>query len=358
MFLLPTFGYGLFLFLSTGSAVLLVLSILTFGVWLVIGSQRKLNSSEPVSVKDQRIYVGDRRLNLFPWSWGVEIRNLVYSYLYAETKPVLNFDNLPATALGLTSNGEAIYSPIGPKNPHALLIGQTGAGKSQLLRRIIAGFDSDIWIVDFKGGADFQGISASEMFLEADVERATAAISLELQSRGKCPAEPLLLVVDELSEALRHPRLAAAIELVAAKGRSLGIHFVGASQTMTGIPRSLWVNCHCRFALRADSVDRSVLGMPPKALHDERDIGYAELWLSELTQIWFPFGAAGNQESEIDPEPTNPFLVRVDARLPQAPSEESALSPRTPVHQWSVGVPPEPPDYPDHRLWRRDHFQT
>jgi len=86
-----------------------------------------------------------------------------------------------------------------------------------------------------------------------------------------------IIVIDELGELLRqHPRLAQALEQVAARGRSLGMHLVVTNQSMSGIARGLLVNLRARVAIGdMDPIDFSQLGFrgriqPKKSLADWR----------------------------------------------------------------------------------------
>jgi len=307
MFLLPSLGYGLFLFLANGTPVLLILSLLTLSVWLVVGGQRKVDNKAEVSILGGRIYLGDRRLNLLPWSWSTETRNVVYQALHAPRPKSLSTTELTPAQLGVNHQG-VVQSPIGTGTPHAIIIGQTGSGKTQLIKRLMSAFAGEIWVIDPKGGADFQEILASRVFIGVELDAAAEAVAELIQIRQQVPGEQLLIVVDELAEACRQPKLMQVLEQLTAKGRSLGLHFVGASQTMSGIPRGIWINCHSKFALRADPSDRAQLGFPIKPLGTASGEGYAELLIDQVTQFWFPFqGSTGAVEAVVG----NPLLARV-----------------------------------------------
>ena len=325
LFLLPSVGYGLFLFLSSGSPVLLVLSGLTLLVWLMVGSQRKHDLTQPIRVSDGRVWLGDRRLNLFPWTWSTAVRDVVYPALFPASKPEPDLTEVPAWAIGVSTEGQPIPSPLTPIRPHAIIIGQTGAGKTELIKRIISSFQGEVSVIDFKGGYDYEELTNPiRLFAGQQSDSAIAA----LQARLAAPGTPTLVIVDELAEALRNPRLAQQIESVASKGRSLGIHFVGASQTMTGISRTIWSNCHSRFSLRADPIDRAQLGFPIKPLRPE-SLGYAELFDGSHTGFQFPVFVP-HSEAEIE---GNPLLLRVATKPLSAPDGESAPSRQTPWGQ-------------------------
>lgn len=86
LFVLPSVGYGLYLFATTGSPILLVMSAFTVAIYSLVSTQRELDIKEPVSVRGDRVYLGDRRLSLFPWLWGKKVRDAVYQTLIDETQ--------------------------------------------------------------------------------------------------------------------------------------------------------------------------------------------------------------------------------------------------------------------------------
>ncbi len=271
---------------------------------------------------DGRVWLGDRRLNLFPWTWSTRVRDVVYPALFPEPKSQASTADLPAWALGVDFENQPIPSPISPNKPHAIIVGQTGSGKTELVKRIIGAFQGDVIVIDFKGGFDYESLTHPlRLFAGDQVELAIAT----LQARLMAPGNPTLVVVDELAEALRNLKLAQQLESIAAKGRSLCVHFVGATQTMTGITRTISTNCHSRFALRADPIDRSQLGFPTKPLHPEC-LGYAELSDGETRGFLFPAQAPLLE----DFVPGNPLFLRVGTKPLSAPDGECAPSRQTP----------------------------
>lgn len=322
LFLLPSVGYGLFLYLSSGSPVLLVLSGLTLLIWLMVGSQRKHDVSQPVRVYDGRIWLGDRRLNLFPWTWSTAVRDVVYPALYPAINPAPDLAQLPSWAIGQTLENQPLPSPITANRPHAIIVGQTGSGKTELIKRIIGAFQGEVVVVDYKGGFDYESLTTPiRLFAGGQAEAAVNALHARLQA----PGSPTLVVVDELAEALRNIKLAEQLESIAAKGRSLGVHFVGASQTMTGISRTIWSNCHSRFALRADPIDRAQMGFPIKPLNSE-EAGYAEVFDGQVRCFLYPPQAL-SPPTEVE---GNPLLFRVATKPLSGPDAGSAPSRQTP----------------------------
>lgn len=174
--------------------------------------------------------------------------------------------------------------------PHALVAGTSGSGKSEFLVSWIASLSAAygpdrlaFLLVDFKGGAAFDPVAALPHvtgvvtdLAEGEAGRAVASIRAELRHReqvlaaagardlARLPDEVVLprlvVVVDEFQAMVeRFPDLGAVIADVAARGRSLGVHLVLASQRPNGVVReSVTANCGIRVSLRvlqrADSI--------------------------------------------------------------------------------------------------------
>jgi ESX secretion system protein EccC len=190
--------------------------------------------------------------------------------------------------------------------PHGLLVGATGAGKSELLRTLVLALglthDSETLnfvLVDFKGGATFTKLDrlphtsavitnlADELPL---VDRMTDAINGELLRRQELlrragnfssvrdyekarlagaplsPVPSLLIICDEFSELLSaKPDFIDMFVQIGRVGRSLGVHLLLASQRLEeGRLRGLDTHLSYRIGLRTNSAmeSRVVLSAP------------------------------------------------------------------------------------------------
>ncbi|MEI5582721.1 MULTISPECIES: FtsK/SpoIIIE domain-containing protein [unclassified Agromyces] len=166
--------------------------------------------------------------------------------------------------------------------PHALVAGTSGSGKSEFLVTWVAALAAihppdrvAFLLVDFKGGAAFAPVAnlphvtgVVTDLAAAEADRAVASLRAELRHRehvlagagarelAQLDAEVVLprlvVVVDEFQAMVeRFPDLGPVIADIAARGRSLGVHLVLASQRPNGVVReSVTANCGIRVSLR------------------------------------------------------------------------------------------------------------
>lgn len=181
--------------------------------------------------------------------------------------------------------------------PHAIVIGVTGSGKSELLTTWVASLAAthppdkvSFLLVDFKGGRTFDALlplpHVTGVLTDLDEVAALRAIeSLRAEVRYRESAlaargardigeasdalSRLVVVVDEYAALVAtHPRLHELFADLAARGRALGIHLVLASQRAGGVFReAVLSNAPLRLSLRVtDPADsRAVLGVDDAA---------------------------------------------------------------------------------------------
>ena len=189
-----------------------------------------------------------------------------------------------------TSQGSVFELDLASEGPHVFIAGPTGSGKSQFLRLLLMSLTARyreselvIYVADFKGSALLQGLPIGKWLAASIDDLDTAehqpfwnhlAIELErreLEIKNAQSTEfdlnifgnrRLLLVVDEVAAACRSSAKAAdVLAAVAARGRSLGVTLLAASQGMSGVPRELLLNLRLRIALAGtDQVELVQLG--------------------------------------------------------------------------------------------------
>ncbi|MBK8468270.1 MAG: FHA domain-containing protein [Actinomycetales bacterium] len=181
--------------------------------------------------------------------------------------------------------------------PHALVGGTTGAGKSEFLQAWVLGlahaYSPDrvtFLFVDYKGGSAFSKCTElphhvglvtdlsphlvrralrslrAEIHHREELLQAKAAkdlLELELAGDPDCPPS-LIIVIDEFAALVSEvPEFVDGVVDVAARGRSLGLHLILATQRPAGVIKdNLRANTNLRVALRmADEHESSdVLG--------------------------------------------------------------------------------------------------
>jgi hypothetical protein len=313
LFVLPSVGYGLYLFATTGSPILLAMSAFTVAIYSLVSNQRELDIKEPVSVRADRVYLGDRRLSLFPWLWGKKVRDAVYQTLIDETQFEQQVPALFPGQLFDLSQQEVFNIEPDERNPHLIIIGRSGSGKTQLLKWILSARD-DYYLIDFKGGVDFPEVDSTRLFTQHSVPEAIELIQELLRSRELNPQhQPIWVVVDELGELIRGSALLSQLESIASKGRGLGLHLVLLNQTMTGVPRTIWANCAHRIVLSADAVDRVQLGFSATATVEQNPNLICGEYRGDQARLFgFPIPIASSKPSQEADEESAPFAQTLE----------------------------------------------
>ncbi|WP_102145567.1 type VII secretion protein EccCa, partial [Mycobacterium hubeiense] len=220
--------------------------------------------------------------------------------------------------IGVTPADEPVHLNLketgqGGTGPHGILIGATGAGKSELLRTLVLSLavthsseELNMLLVDYKGGATFLGFealphtSAILTNMEAEshlVDRMDVAIRGEINRRQEifrataerpdvhtqvpniqryneiresgvpiAPMPALFIVVDEFSALLDdNPEFAKLFALIGQQGRSMGIYLLLATQSLRS-GRISQVDPHLSYAIalrtNGPQESRDVLGTP------------------------------------------------------------------------------------------------
>ena len=217
-----------------------------------------------------------------------------------------------------SSTAEQFSVPIGPagmgkpqeltlgggQEAHALLVGRTGSGKTNLMHVIITNLaltyspnELQLFLIDFKGGVGFKryaqhqlphakviaieserefgmsvlrGLDAelkrrSEIFRAAEVDNLAAYRASCVQNGTVLPR--ILLVVDEFqeffSESDESSQQAKTIfDRLARQGRSFGLHFLLATQSLSGaaqLPTSIMGQIKVRIALPCSEADSRLI---------------------------------------------------------------------------------------------------
>ncbi len=193
-------------------------------------------------------------------------------------------DPAPRTAIGRSADG-LVEVDLVADGPHALIAGTTGAGKSELLRSLVAGLalrhspeHLTFVLVDYKGGSTFDRCAdlphTVGVVTDLDsglAERALVSLEAELHRRERLlravgatdlagyrrhvdatVLPRLVVVIDEFAALAKElPDFLAALIGVAQRGRSLGVHLILATQRPAGVVNDdIRANTNLRLALR------------------------------------------------------------------------------------------------------------
>ncbi len=211
--------------------------------------------------------------------------------------------------------------------PHGLVAGTTGAGKSELLRSLVAALAAgyspsrvNFVLVDYKGGSAFAECAELPhtvgMVTDLDEqlgERALQSMEAELRYRervlrehrvsdlfeydrlvadgGAVPLPRLLVIIDEFATlAAELPDFVSSLVGIAQRGRSLGVHLLLATQRPSGaVNENIRANTNLRICLRVQNAQDSadVIDSPAAAKISRTQPGRAHVRLgpSELIPV-------------------------------------------------------------------------
>ncbi|WP_255769695.1 FtsK/SpoIIIE domain-containing protein [Pseudarthrobacter sulfonivorans] len=279
-------------------------------------------------------------------------------------------DNGTLRALVGSKGIEPLYLDLKNEGPHALVGGTTGAGKSEFLQSWVMGMAAayspdrvSFLFVDYKGGAAFAdclnlphtvglvtdlsqhlvrraltSLRAELHYREHLLNRKKAKDLLALQREADPEAPPyLVIVVDEFAAlATEVPEFVDGVVDVAARGRSLGLHLILATQRPAGVIKdNLRANTNLRVALRmADEDDATdILGVPDAAYFDPTIPGRGAAKTGPGRIQGFQTGYAGGWTTE---KPQRPQIDIVEMAFGSGPSWE-APAPEKPVSEAPAG---------------------
>lgn len=171
-----------------------------------------------------------------------------------------------------------LFMDLVSDGPHAIIIGRTGAGKTEFIRSWMAALCAsytpeslNIVVVDYKGGLGFSSfaniphvVAVATDLDHAHATRIVASLSAELRYRERILAtahvssitelDPsielarLVLVIDEYRALISaEPELAHVLTDIVARGRALGLHVIVATQRLGGsVADAIVANCTIR----------------------------------------------------------------------------------------------------------------
>ena len=268
-------------------------------------------------------------------------------------------DAVPRLAAPVGVSEDGVFSiDVVADGPHGLVGGTTGAGKSELLRSLVASLAASVdpdhvtfVLIDFKGGSAFDQCALLPhtvgMVTDLDehlAERALRCLEAELKRRErtlrgvgatdlpdyvrKGPPEPmprLLVIIDEFATLKAElPQFVDALVGVAQRGRSLGVHLLLATQRPQGaISDNIRANTNMRIALRMQDASDSndVIDVADAAAIPRTAPGraYVRLGPGEVVAIQSALSTGTRTVAVTAPVDVAPFAFGPHPRPPVAP---------------------------------------
>jgi S-DNA-T family DNA segregation ATPase FtsK/SpoIIIE len=377
---LPSLIIGLTAGFSSGYWQLALISSLMVSLMLGVSLYKNrypvFEQDSIIHVSAGQVAIANRVLPRFEFLWKKQWHELLLANHTRQSAPDFlaltkdqvferGFDLDPAELLqlwlGANNSSQKVLSLVSD-GPHLIIVGPTGSGKSELLKllmySLLQGSTCDLVLFDFKGGATLERFEAHALGLATDLDSAKQSqlwdlLSGELSKREQIFASrqvsdieqfnelgermsEIVVVVDEFAAALATgPKASSCLEDVCARGRSLGVHLIAATQSLTGIPRSMLTNLRARIAMASsDPIDLVQLGMNPNKLSLAFVAGWGSGYLatanSSAEGFYFPLGFTPKPKLEVlipsgeRPLPARSQLLRQMYSSPEPEQDQPA----------------------------------
>jgi S-DNA-T family DNA segregation ATPase FtsK/SpoIIIE len=337
---LPSLIIGLTAGFSSGYWQLTLISTLMVSLMLGLSFFKNrypaFEQNSIIHVSAGQVAIANRVLPRFEFLWKKQWHELLLANQARQSAPDFlawtkdqiferGFDLDPTKSLqiwlGANNSSQKVLS-LASEGPHLIIVGPTGSGKSELLKllmySLIQESSSDLVLFDFKGGATLEKFQGQAIGLATDLDPLKQTqlwdfVAGELAKREQIFASrqvsgieqfnalgeqmsAIVVVVDEFATALATgPKALSCLEDVCARGRSLGVHLIAATQSLTGIPRSMLTNLRARIAMASsDPIDLVQFGMNPNKLSlaavPEWGSGFVATANASAEGFYFPLG--------------------------------------------------------------------
>ena len=293
LWFLPSLAYGVMLGITSNNYFLAATTLFTMLIALLIryrlSKRPKLTDATKLRVINTEIWLDDFRMPRGELFWTREQADFIFERL-GDTSSNQNlradyllnrFERSRASlnvALGFSENA-IVQKSLVDDGPHAILIGSTGSGKTELLRLMLrellqSDTKPELVCIDFKGGLGLEEFRSRSLAFASDhdleqTQKLFEWLEAELAKRELSRNQPksLVIAIDELSHLLSSVKKSAdVLNSIAARGRSAQMHLVMTNQNLVGVNRALLSNVKLRVLIgNPDPVDGAMLGQLARA---------------------------------------------------------------------------------------------
>jgi hypothetical protein len=288
LWFLPSLAYGVMLGVTSSNYFLAASTVFTILIALLVryrlAKRPKLNSNTKLRVINRDIWLDDYRMPRGEIFWSAEQADFIFERLGTASSASSSMQNYfsnnferSKSSLNIVlgfNESEVVQRSLVDDGPHAILIGSTGSGKTELLRQMLRELNNTetkpgLVCVDFKGGLGLEEFRMHSLRFTTDhdieaTEKVFDWLELELGHRelSSDPANALVIAIDELTHLLgKVKRSAEVLAAIAARGRSAKMHLILTNQNLVGVHRALLSNIKLRVLIgNPDPVDAAMLG--------------------------------------------------------------------------------------------------
>lgn len=245
-----------------------------------------------------RVKISYSNHNIFLGVYEVELEKMV-NFEHRRSKGLVEF------ILGVEFGGRVVTVDLSKGDPHMIIAGESGSGKSTILRVIITNLILNgitLHLIDLKYGAEFaifrnskyvktfaktkQEAKVTLYALIAEVERRYNLFydndCVDIKEYNRKQKEKLgyeVLIIDEFADLQNEKDSIELLEDLAAKARACGIHLIIATQRPDSkiLNGRIKANCPCILGLKTTNEVNSRIIIDHGGLEDLRGFGHGIL---------------------------------------------------------------------------------
>lgn len=233
--------------------------------------------------------------------------------------------------IGCDRQCKPVAIDLGDGEPHLLIAGESGSGKSTVLRSIITNIiltaNVDLYLIDLKRGAEFNLFRKCQKVksfarTEEEAENLLRDVSVEVDRRydlffdadcidikhyqSKHPENALryqVVIIDEFADLMYEKGSIALLEGLAAKARACGIHLIISTQRPDAkvLSSRIKANVPVVLGLKTMNETNSRIIIGDKGLEKLRGKGHGLLLHGDLTELQCPLLSAEDAAELLKP---------------------------------------------------------